>query len=43
MTIEIAYVRRGETDEHRLNMFFIGFPDAAAAESYAERKAGLVL
>ena len=42
MTVEIAYTRRGETDEHRLNMFFIGFPDEAAAAAYAERKPGLV-
>lgn len=42
MTIEIAYTRRGETDEHRLNMFFIGFADEAAAAEYAERKSALV-
>jgi hypothetical protein len=42
MTIEIVYTRRGETDENRLNMFFIGFADEAAAEAYAERKPALV-
>ncbi|CAN7563537.1 hypothetical protein [Rhizobium sp. LjRoot254] len=42
MTIEMAYQRRGETDEHRLNMFFIGFADEAAAAEYAERKSALV-
>ena len=42
MTIEMAYQRRGETDEHRLNMFFIGFADEAAAADYAERKSALV-
>lgn len=42
MTVEIAYRKRGEEDESRLNMFFIGFADEAAAADYAERKPGLV-
>lgn len=42
MTAEILYQRRGETHENRLNMFFIGFADEAAAADYAERKKALV-
>jgi hypothetical protein len=42
MTVEIVYTRRGEDHENRLNMFFIGFADEAAADAYAERKPALV-
>jgi hypothetical protein len=42
MSVEMAYQRRGETDERRLNMFFIGFADEAAAADYAGRKSALV-
>lgn len=42
MTVEIVYQKRGEDHENRLNMFFIGFADEAAAEDYARRKPALV-
>jgi hypothetical protein len=43
MQVEVIYRKRGEDAESRLNMFFIGFADNAAAEDYAARNAAIVM
>jgi hypothetical protein len=42
MMIEMVHRDKGAEEEKRLNMFFIGFPDDAAAEAYAKKPKGLV-
>jgi hypothetical protein len=41
MFIELVYRKRGGAHEQKLRMFFVGFPDNAAAVDYASRKGGV--
>lgn len=40
MFIELIHRRRGEPEEHKLRMFFVGFPGDAEAMDYAQRLEG---
>lgn len=42
MSVDLAYRRRGESDEYRTNMVFIGFPDGPAADAYAATRGHLI-
>jgi hypothetical protein len=41
MFIELIYRKRGGEHEQKLRMFFVGFPDDAAAVDYATRNGGV--
>lgn len=41
MFIELIYRKRGGEHEQKLRMFFVGFPDDAAAIDYATRRGGV--
>lgn len=41
MFVEMIYRRRGGAEEQKLRMFFVGFPDDAAAIDYAARRGGV--
>jgi hypothetical protein len=42
MSVELGYRRRGDSDEYRANMVFIGFPDGDTADSFAAERAHLI-
>jgi len=42
MSVELAYRRRGDSDEYRANMVFIGFPDGDTADAFAAQRAHLI-
>lgn len=42
MSVDLAYRRRGDSDEYRANMFFIGFPDGDTADAFAADRAHLI-
>lgn len=42
MSVELAYRRRGDSDEYRANMFFIGFPDGDTADAFAAERSHLI-
>lgn len=42
MSVELGYRRRGDSDEYRANMVFIGFPDGDTADAFAATRAHLI-
>lgn len=42
MSVDLAYRRRGDSDEYRANMVFIGFPDGDTADAFAAQRSHLI-